>query len=184
MEKANLKEKTDTWIHAKNSWVLSLCWGGARISDVLQTKWEQINPESLTYVMGKNNKPVEVPLVDRAKKILKYYEKYKDENKGYIFPEMSKANLDDPKDINIKLKNAIRIYNVWLKELAEEAGIKKSLNNHLARHTFGNLSGDKIPIQTLQLIYRHSDIQTTINYQRHWMNKQKVGEAVKTVMNF
>ncbi len=184
LEKANLKEKTDTWIHAKNSWVLSLCWGGARISDVLQTKWEQINPESLTYVMGKNNKPVEVPLVDRAKKILKYYEKYKDENKGYIFPEMSKANLDDPKDINIKLKNAIRIYNVWLKELAEEAGIKKSLNNHLARHTFGNLSGDKIPIQTLQLIYRHSDIQTTINYQRHWMNKQKVGEAVKTVMNF
>ncbi|MBI2722032.1 MAG: tyrosine-type recombinase/integrase [Bacteroidetes bacterium] len=184
LEKAKLKEKTDTWIHAKNSWILSLCWGGARISDVLQTKWEQINPESLTYVMGKNNKPVEVPLVDRAKKILKYYEKYKDENKGYIFPEMSKANLDDPKDINIKLKNAIRIYNVWLKELAEEAGIKKSLNNHLARHTFGNLSGDKIPIQTLQLIYRHSDIQTTINYQRHWMNKQKVGEAVKTVMNF
>ncbi|MBN8702379.1 MAG: tyrosine-type recombinase/integrase [Bacteroidetes bacterium] len=184
LEKAKLKERTDTWIHAKNSWILSLCWGGARISDVLKTKWEQINPDSLTYVMGKNNKPVEVPLVERAKRILKYYEKYKDENKGYIFPEMSKANLDDPKDVKIKLKNAIRIYNIWLKELAKEAKIKKSLNNHLARHTFGNLSGDKIPIQTLQLIYRHSDIQTTINYQRHWMNKQKVGEAVKTVMNF
>lgn len=184
LEKAKLKERTDTWIHAKNSWILSLCWGGARISDVLKTKWDQINPESLSYVMGKNNKPVEVPLVERAKRILKYYEKYKEENKGYIFPEMSKANLDDPKDVKIKIKNAIRIYNVWLKELAKEAKIKKSLNNHLARHTFGNLSGDKIPIQTLQLIYRHSDIQTTINYQRHWMNKQKVGEAVKTVMNF
>lgn len=184
LEKTKLNERTDTWIHARNAWILSLCWGGARISDVLMTKWDAINSGSLHYVMGKNNKPVEVPLVDRAMKILKFYENDREKNMGYIFPELKKANMNDPKDVARKIRNAIRIYNTWLKKIAEVAGIPKKLNNHLARHTFGNLSGDKIPVHTLQLIYRHSDLSTTINYQRHWMNKQKVGDAVKTVMNF
>lgn len=184
LEKAELSERTDTWIHARNAWILSLCWGGARIGDVLTTKWEAINSGALHYVMGKNNKPVEIPLVDRAKRILNFYEKHKEENAGFIFPELKKANLHDPKDVARKTRNAIRIYNTWLKEIAKAAGIRKKLNNHLARHTFGNISGDKIPVHTLQLIYRHSDLSTTINYQRHWMNKQKVGDAIKTVMDF
>lgn len=42
---------------------------------------------------------------------------------------------------------------------------------HIARHTFGNISGDKIPIQMLQQLYRHSDITTTINYQKNFIFK-------------
>lgn len=184
LEKVKLDELTDTWIHARNAWVFSLCFGGMRISDVLKTKWTAIQPTGLNYIMGKNNKPVDVPIVERAKKILAYYEKDKEENMGYIFPELKKADLENPRDVTRKIKNAIRIYNKWLKIITKAANINKELSCHLARHTFGNLSGDKIPIQTLQLIYRHSDITTTINYQRHWMNKQKVGDAVKTVMDF
>lgn len=184
IEKIELKEKTNTWFHAKNAWIFSLCFGGMRIGDVLKTKWTDIQTEGLNYVMGKNNKPVDVPIVERAKRILSYYEKDREENMGYVFPELRKANLKDTRDINRKIKNATKIYNVWLKRVAKAADVNKSLNNHLARHTFGHLSGDKIPVQTLQLIYRHSDIRTTINYQRHWMNKQKVGEAVKAVMSF
>lgn len=184
LEKVKLEDTTDTWIHARNAWIFSLCFGGMRISDVLRTKWTEIHPTGLNYVMGKNNKPVDVPIVERAKRILSFYEKDKEENMGYIFPELKKADLTDPRDVARKIKNAIRIYNKWLKKITKEAKINKELSCHLARHTFGNLSGDKIPIQTLQLIYRHSDITTTINYQRHWMNKQKVGDAVKSVMNF
>lgn len=184
LEKVVLDEVTDTWIHARNAWIFSLCFGGMRISDVLRTKWTEINATGLNYVMGKNNKPVDVPIVERAKNILAFYEKDKEENMGYVFPELKKADMNDPRDVARKIKNAIRVYNKWLKRMTEVAKINKELSCHIARHTFGNLSGDKIPIQTLQLIYRHSDITTTINYQRHWMNKQKVGDAVKSVMNF
>jgi integrase/recombinase XerD len=34
-----------------------------------------------------------------------------------------------------------------------------------------NISGDKIPVQMLQKLYRHSDITTTINYQQSFINK-------------
>jgi site-specific recombinase XerD len=59
----------------------------------------------------------------------------------------------------------------WLKKLANEVGIEKKVTCHIARHSFGNISGDKIPVQMLQKLYRHSDITTTINYQQSFINK-------------
>jgi len=54
---------------------------------------------------------------------------------------------------------------------------------HIARHTFGNISGDKIPIQMLQKLYRHSNISTTINYQANFMHKEE-DDAIDKVINF
>ncbi len=54
---------------------------------------------------------------------------------------------------------------------------------HIARHTFGNISGDKIPIQTLQKLYRHSSITTTINYQSNFTHREE-DEALDKVINF
>ena len=45
----------------------------------------------------------------------------------------------------------------------------------------GNISGDKIPIQMLQKLYRHSDITTTINYQQSFINKD-TDDALETVI--
>ncbi len=42
---------------------------------------------------------------------------------------------------------------------------------HVSRHTFGNISGDKIPLQVFQKLYNHSDITTAIQYQQNFMNK-------------
>jgi hypothetical protein len=42
---------------------------------------------------------------------------------------------------------------------------------HISRHTFGNISGEKIPVQMLQKLYRHSNITTTIGYQANFTNK-------------
>lgn len=54
---------------------------------------------------------------------------------------------------------------------------------HIARHTFGNLSGDKIPIQMLQKLYRHTSILTTIGYQANFINKD-TDEALDAVLNY
>ena len=54
---------------------------------------------------------------------------------------------------------------------------------HIARHSFGNISGDKIPIQMLQKLYRHSSITTTVNYQSNFMHKE-TDDALEKVVNF
>ncbi len=54
---------------------------------------------------------------------------------------------------------------------------------HIARHTFGNIFGDKDYIQMLQKLYRHSSVTTTITYQANFM-KKKTDTALDKVFNF
>ncbi len=64
-----------------------------------------------------------------------------------------------------------RIDKFLRKDVAPAAKIDKKLTMHIARHTFGNISGDKIPIQMLQKLYRHSSITTTISYRSNFIYK-------------
>ena len=64
------------------------------------------------------------------------------------------------------------------------------INNFFRNHAqllefphLGNISGDKIPIQMLQKLYRHSSVTTTINYQANFMKKE-ADEALDRVINF
>ncbi len=52
---------------------------------------------------------------------------------------------------------------------------------HIARHTFATIAADKIPIQQLQKLYRHSDIKTTIGYQSAFIHKD-ADEAFDAVL--
>lgn len=82
-----------------------------------------------------------------------------------------------------KIKEVIRRINDALKEVALKTEITKPLTMHIARHTFGNISGDRIPIQMLQKLYRHSSITTTINYQKNFLFKE-ADDALDSVLNF
>ena len=66
-------------------------------------------------------------------------------------------------------------------EFVPTAKISKPLTMHIARHTFGNISGDRIPVQMLQKLYRHTDIKTTIGYQANFIHKD-VDEALDAVI--
>ena len=121
--------------------------------------------------MGKNNKVSSVKITEKAKVILDQYKAVKAKNELYVLPELNKENTDTENAIYKKIRFATKKYNNWLKRLAEEVGIEKKVTCHIARHSFGNISGDKIPIQMLQKLYRHSDITTTINYQQAFINK-------------
>ena len=52
---------------------------------------------------------------------------------------------------------------------------------HISRQTFGNLSGEEIPIQMLQKLYRYTSITTTINYQANFIYKD-ADEALEKVL--
>ncbi len=184
LEAVQLESPSDTWIDAKNAWLFSYSFGGMRISDALSTRLEDFIDGKLHYVMGKNNKPVSIPIPKRAQKIIDYYTKFKDRNQGFLFPALRDANLKDIVDVKRKLNNAIRLYGKWLVKLAKAAKIPKKINPHNARHSFGEAAGDSIPIRLLQFIYRHRDIKTTINYQQHWMNQKQLEQSIMAVVDF
>ena len=104
-------------------------------------------------------------------------------NNGYVFPYLRNVNSDDSKIIFIKTRNATKIFNKYLKRIAEKCNIEKNLSNHIARHSFGNIAGDRIHPLMLQKLYRHSDLKTTLNYQANFIHKD-ADEALDKVINF
>lgn len=169
--------------HSLNVWLYSFYFAGMRVSDVLFTKWSMIYDNRLNYRMGKNSKIVSLKIPVKAMQILKYYEKYKSGNDDFIFPEMKKADLNNPKDVYNKIKVAASKFNTHLKHIAKKNGINKKVTMHIARHSFGNIAGDAIHPLMLQKLYRHSDLKTTINYQANFIHRP-VDDALESVINF
>lgn len=174
--------KGSTICHTRNVWLVSFYFAGMRISDVLRLKWSDIKESRLYYTMGKNNKSGSLKIPEKALVIFDYYKVSRKSKGDFIFPELKKANLNDPKDINRKIGTAVKQFNKYLKRIGEMANIDKKITTHIARHTFGNISGDKIPIQMLQKLYRHTSITTTINYQGNFMFKD-ADDALDAVIN-
>lgn len=169
--------------HTHNAWLIAFYFAGIRISDVVKLRWSDFKDGRLYYVMNKNEKPLTLKIPDKALSIINFYKGEKDIYRGYVFPFLSKANLKDTEDIFIKTRNATKLLNKYLKRIALQCDIEKNLSNHIARHSFGNIAGDKIHPLMLQKLYRHSDLKTTLNYQANFIHKD-ADDALDMVINF
>ena len=170
-------------MHTRNVWLFSFNFAGMRVTDVLWIKWSDIYDNRLHYRMNKNSKLLSLKIPDKVLKILDYYREDKRYATDFVFPELKKANLDDAKDIYNKRKTATKKFNDNLKSIAKKAKIDKKVTMHIARHTFGNIAGDKIHPLMLQKLYRHSDLKTTLNYQANFIHKE-ADDALDSVVNF
>lgn len=181
VENLVLKEQTSIW-HTKNVWLLSFYFAGVRISDVLKLKWLNFIDGRLYYQMNKNEKPVSLKIPEKALNILNLYHNEKRSNEDYIFPFLKKADSTSKEDVFIKSGNATKLCNKHLKRIADLCEIEKNLSNHIARHSFGNIAGDRINPLMLQKLYRHTNLKTTINYQGNFIHKD-ADEALDQVLN-
>lgn len=179
----NLQNLTSSERHALNIWLFSFYFAGMRVSDVLMTKWLQINDNRLFYKMGKNSKLLSLKIPEKANAIIEMYKPSRIKENDFVFPEMKKANFKDPKDIYNKIKTGTKKANDALKNIASKAGINKKLTMHIARHSFGNIAGENIHPLMLQKLYRHSDLKTTINYQSNFIHKD-ADDALLKVIDF
>ncbi|MEQ8524668.1 site-specific integrase [Gracilimonas sp.] len=182
IEEMEFEKNTSIW-HTKNIWLFSFYFAGVRISDVLSLRWSDIKNDRLYYEMSKNEKPVSLKIPDKAIEILASYRPDKQSKNDYVFPYLKEADQDDEEDIFRKSRNAARLFNKWLKRIAEQAEIDKNLSNHISRHSFGNIAGEKIHPLMLQKLYRHSNLKTTINYQANFINKE-ADDALDKVIDF
>lgn len=157
--------------HARNLWLFSFYFAGVRVSDVLRMKWTDFQDGRLHYTMGKNLKTGSLKVPTQALAIIAQYQK--DQTKhDLIFPELKVVeDITDTYNVQRKISFAVKRLNTALAKIAERINLQKSLTMHISRHTFGSLSGEKIPVQMLQKLYRHSSITTTIGYQSNFFNK-------------
>lgn len=151
--------------HVRNLWLFSYYLAGVRISDVLRLRWSNFQNGRLHYEMGKNDKGGSLKLPEQAVQIIQQYKAFKRNKDGLVFPELKDVNLDDKfvTERTIAFKTSA-IDKCLKKYVAPAAGIDKKLTMHIARHSFAQNAGDKIPLQTLQKMYRHSSIITTMGF--------------------
>lgn len=181
IEDLKLEEQTSIW-HTRNVWLFSFYFAGIRISDLLEMRWSDFKDGRLFYTMNKNEKPVSLKIPEKAKIIIELY-KRKRKSSDYIFPFLHNANPKNKYDKFVKIRNASRLFDRYLKRIAKQCGIEKNLSNHIARHSFGNIAGDTISPHMLQKLYRHSDLKTTIGYQANFIHKE-ADDALDAVVNF
>lgn len=178
----NSNELSPPQQHAVNLWLLSFYFAGIRFGDLLLLKWDDFKDERLYYRMNKNQKYDSLKIPEKAKSILEFYSQFSNKN-NLVFPDLGETNLNDKKALLSRTQSVNRNINRTLQRVADNLKINKKLSMHIARHTFGNISGDRIPIQMLQKLYRHSSVTTTINYQANFMKKE-ADTALDKVINF
>jgi integrase len=180
IENLELEENTSIW-HTRNIWLLAFYFAGVRVADILSLKWADFLDGRLYYQMNKNEKPVSLKIPEQAQRILAFYDQKRSSNIDYVFPFLKKADPQNKKDLFTKIRNATKLLNDHLKKIAEKCKIEKNLSNHIARHSFGNIAGDRIHPVMLQKLYRHSDLKTTLNYQANFIHKE-ADEALEKVL--
>lgn len=181
IEEVKLEPNSTTW-HTRNAWLFAYYFAGIRISDVLEMQWKHIIGDRLFYEMNKNEKSVSLKVPEKAERILALYRANKTVNTDYVFPFLNGIDSKNALDLFVKTRNATSLLNKHLKRIAKQCKIEKNLSNHIARHTFGNIAGDKISPLMLQKLYRHSDLKTTINYQNNFIHKD-ADDALDAVLN-
>ncbi|MEP0263987.1 site-specific integrase [Dokdonia sp.] len=179
----NIKEITPAQQHALNVWLFSFYFAGIRVGDVLKLRWSDFKDGRLYYRMGKNKKLVSLKVPNKAQAILERYAQERVKRSDLVFSDLKTVDFSDQKYLTTRVKTITRNFNRRLELIGEKLEIDKKLSMHIARHSFGNISGDKIPIQMLQKLYRHSSITTTVNYQQNFMH-QETDEALDKVINF
>lgn len=130
---------------------LFMCFGSQHIGDAKSMKLEHFNDTSFTYYRIKNRnkkpEPVVVPISQPLRMVLQSIVGLR--KQGPIFDNL-------PSDQRL---------NLYIKEIAELAGIKKKITLKTGRHTFATYFLSKVTdLNTLKDIMGHSDIRQTLEY--------------------
>lgn len=133
---------------------LFCCGTGLRFSDSSTLREENIitDKNGMKWIrldQKKTQTPLEVPMLEEAIKIYNLYNSNREET-GFILPKMSHQKV-----------------NSYLKIIADQAGIKKHISHHTARHTFGtSLLERGVDLKIVSKLMGHTSIKSTEHYAR------------------
>jgi site-specific recombinase XerD len=160
--KLKLEPETRLW-HSKNYFLFSYYTMGTNFSDMASLTWDSLANDTLTYIRTKTKKEYNIPLNDKAKRILDVYRKVRKDN--YIFPILSEDRHITPTQKRDRIKTELVHLNSDLRDIAAKAGITEKLTSYVARHTAATtLKRSGETVATIKELMGHDSERTTEIY--------------------
>lgn len=133
------------------------CYTGLAYADVHKLKRSEIvdgidGGKWLLIKRQKTESRSSIPILPTAMDLLKRYQDHPQcVNKGQLLPVLSNQKM-----------------NSYLKEIADQCGISKTITFHLARHTFATTItlSNGVPIESVSKMLGHRDLKTTQLYAK------------------
>lgn len=159
--------------HRNKAMIETMYSCGLRVSELVNLKLSEIYfDEMFVRVVGKGNKERLVPIGNKAVKEIKYYfENYR----NHIHPAKGSGDFVF---LNRRGKPLTRVMVFTIvKQLAEVAGIKKSISPHTFRHSFAtHLIEGGADLRAVQEMLGHESILTTEIYTH--IDREYLREAI------
>ena len=155
---------------ARDFWFLSFLCYGINIKDIAYLKYSNIQKQSLYYYRAKTInttkkelKPVIVPLVPQAIKIIEKYGNKDKKPKQYIFSIINEDMNEETK--NISVHNFTRFINQHIKELAKKLELSNEISTYWARHSYATIAiRNGASTEEVSEALNHSSLKTTKGY--------------------
>jgi integrase len=146
---------------------------GIRASDCIKLKWRNVIEGRLIYYMDKNEKPVNLKIMQKAEAILSKYRTPDFSLDEFIFPLLQNRKDFSDRIIlfnQVSSKNAL--INKYLTKIAKKAEISKKISFHISRHSFASLAKNEMGISTDKIseLLNHSSPSVTKAYLRGFEN--------------
>lgn len=129
---------------------LFCCYTGLRYQDIKELRYKDIKEDnSISIQMIKTKEFVKIPLTEKAKKLIPV------------------CSFDNQRVFRVLTDQAT---NRYLKDIVQEAKIKKHISFHCSRHTFATVSKSLgISFDVISKILGHTNLKTTKIYARYEM---------------
>ena len=155
---------------ARDFWFLSFLCYGINIKDIAYLKYSNIQKQCLYYYRAKTInttkkelKPVIVPLVPQAIKIIEKYGNKDKKPKQYIFSIINDEMNEETK--NISVHNFTRFINQHIKELAKKLELSNEISTYWARHSYATIAiRNGASTEEVSEALNHSSLKTTKGY--------------------
>ena len=155
---------------ARDLWVFSYLCNGINFKDMCRLRWRNIDGDSLRFVRAKtehttrsNQRMIAVHLVPLAHEILKKWGSADQRPDHYVFPFYHEG-ITPLREREVG-QNLIKDTNKYMRRIALEVGIDKTVTTYVARHSFATvLKRSGVSTEIISEGLGHADLKTTDNY--------------------
>lgn len=155
ISRKEIKQMIEVTSNQKHKLLITVLYSaGLRVSECLSLKIDHISLENKSGIIrkGKGNKDRFFKLSEFAVNLIKRYIEKRNDNNPYLFKD-HQGHL------------SVRSAQVIVKKAAKNAGIKQRVFCHALRSSFAtHLIEDKVPINIVQKLLGHKNINTTLGY--------------------
>jgi len=133
-----LSENTPIW-HQKNLFLLSYCFIGINLADLLTLTRENIVNGRIVFRRKKTHKVYSIRVHGKAREILnKYFTSFPESNKDFLLPFVKQKN--SPVLLKKNIQQAIKNCNDYLADIAIQCKIDKAVTTYYARYSWANIA--------------------------------------------